>query len=74
MILFFVGCKTSEENTLNENQSRLIPIPFNEVSLDDNFWKPRLKTQTETLVLFALDKTIKARRSFRTGRKFFSWY
>ncbi len=68
--LFFIGCKTSEENTLNENQSQLIPIPFNEVSLEDNFWKPRLKTQAETLVPFALDKTIKAQRALEQAGNF----
>ncbi len=38
----------------------LTPVPFNKVRLEDEFWKPRLKTQFETLVPFALDKTIPA--------------
>ena len=32
---------------------RLTPVPFNEVTMEDKFWKPRLKTQVETLVPFA---------------------
>ncbi|MEC7265258.1 MAG: beta-L-arabinofuranosidase domain-containing protein [Bacteroidota bacterium] len=43
-------------------------MPFNEVVLEDKFWKPRLKTQMETLVPFALDKTIEAQRALeQTG-------
>lgn len=35
----------------------ITPIPFYEVDLQDNFWSPRLATQAETLVPFALEKT-----------------
>lgn len=35
----------------------LQPVPFQQVSLEDDFWLPRLKTQKQTLVPFALDKT-----------------
>lgn len=38
-------------------QEILNPVPFNEVKLEDNFWLPRLHTQKEVLVPFALDKT-----------------
>lgn len=31
-------------------------IPFEQVTLEDNFWRPRLIIQKETLVPFALDK------------------
>ena len=40
-----------------DGQEILTPIPFNEVTLEDNFWLPRLQTQKEVLVPFALDKT-----------------
>jgi DUF1680 family protein len=40
-----------------QGQDILTPIPFNEVTLEDNFWLPRLHTQKEVLVPFALDKT-----------------
>jgi hypothetical protein len=38
-------------------QEILHPVPFNEVGLADDFWLPRLHTQKEVLVPFALDKT-----------------
>lgn len=34
----------------------LQPVPFQQVTLHDNFWLPRLKIQKEVLVPFALDK------------------
>lgn len=38
-------------------QDILTPVVFNEVTLEDNFWLPRLQTQKKVLVPFALDKT-----------------
>jgi len=35
----------------------LNPVPFNEVTLNDHFWRPRLVKQKEILVPFALEKT-----------------
>lgn len=35
----------------------LKPIPFNEVRITSNFWRPRLVTQRKTLVPFAFDRT-----------------
>jgi hypothetical protein len=49
---------------------RLTPVPFNEVKLEDKFWKPRLKTQVETLVPFALDKTQGAQRALEQAGNF----
>ncbi len=40
-----------------QGQEILTPVPFNEVTLEDNFWLPRLQRQKEVLVPFALDKT-----------------
>lgn len=40
-----------------QGQEILTPVPFNEVRLEDNFWLPRLHTQKEMLVPFALEKT-----------------
>ena len=40
-----------------QGQEILTPVPFNEVTLEDNFWLPRLHTQKEMLVPFALEKT-----------------
>ena len=38
-------------------QQNLIPVAFNEVTLEDSFWLPRLQNQKQVLVPFALDKT-----------------
>ncbi len=40
-------------------------IPFQQVTLQDNFWLPRLKTQKEVLVPFALDKVRPAMDNLR---------
>ncbi|MDD4515854.1 beta-L-arabinofuranosidase domain-containing protein [Massilibacteroides sp.] len=38
-------------------QEILNPVVFNEVTLEDNFWLPRLQVQKRVLVPFALEKT-----------------
>jgi DUF1680 family protein len=44
-----------------ETRSRsLRQIPFNEVTLTDDFWQPRLLTQKRTTLPFALEKTERA--------------
>jgi DUF1680 family protein len=45
-----ISCTGITEQTLK-------PVPFHEVKLTDSFWLPRLKTQKQTLVPFALKKT-----------------
>ena len=40
-------------------------IPFQKVTLQDNFWLPRLQTQKEVLVPFALDKVRPAMDNLR---------
>lgn len=46
-------------------QDILTPVPFNEVTLEDLFWLPRLEKQKEVLVPFALDKTKPAVENLR---------
>jgi len=65
IILF--GCNSNskqnsatKESSFVQVENRLTPLPFNKVKLEDDFWLPRLKTQKETLVPFALEKTIPA--------------
>ena len=43
-----------------DTDAPLTQITFNHVKLEDAFWKPRLDIQAETLVPYALDKTIPA--------------
>ncbi len=48
----------------------LTPVPFQDVVLQDQFWLPRLKTQKQTLVPFALDKTKPAVENLRRTAEF----
>ena len=49
------GC--SLDNAGNPLSTVLQPVPFHEVELQDDFWEPRLRTQKNVLVAFALEKT-----------------
>lgn len=54
--MFFMFCSCVDTNPAIGEET-LTPIQFQEVTLTDSFWLPRLKTQKQTLVPFALDKT-----------------
>ncbi len=56
-VLLFNSCASDINTDPPVSDETLIPVPFQEVTLQDNFWLPRLKTQKQTLVPFALDKT-----------------
>ena len=58
-----VSCSTTADVTPYEGA--ITQIPFQEVSLNDNFWRPRLATQKQTLVPFSLDKTAYAVENLR---------
>ncbi len=51
------------------------PVPFNEVEMTSDFWRPRLVTQREVLVPFAFERTepgvkhLKAAGDFLAGKK-----
>ena len=53
----------------------LKPVPFNEVRITSDFWRPRLVTQRVTLVPFAFERTqpgvehLQAARDFLAGKK-----
>lgn len=53
----------------------LRPVPFNEVKIKSDFWRPRLETQRQTLVPFAFERTqpgvehLQAARDFLAGEK-----
>ena len=57
------SCSTSTDVT--PYQGAITQIPFQEVSLNDSFWRPRLTTQKQTLVPFSLDKTAYAVENLR---------
>lgn len=54
IILFACSSEKFSAEKVNEP---LKQIPFQQVTLEDNFWLPRLKTQKEVLVPFSFDKT-----------------
>ncbi len=64
---FFAGTATADYP--------LRPVPFNQVEMTSDFWRPRLVTQRKTLVPFAFERTqpgvehLKAARDFRAGKK-----
>ena len=53
----------------------LKPVPFNQVEMTSDFWRPRLETQRKTLVPFAFERTqpgvehLKAARDFLAGKQ-----
>lgn len=57
----FISC---QEPIVKEKET-LTPISFEQVILQDQFWLPRLKTQKQTLVPFALEKTEPAIENLR---------
>ena len=52
----------------------LRPVPFNEVEINSEFWRPRLQTQRKTLVPFAFERTqpgvehLQAARDYLAGK------
>ena len=53
----------------------LKPVPFNQVEMTSDFWRPRLETQRQTLVPFAFERTqpgvehLQAARDFLANKK-----
>lgn len=52
-----MSCSVPATTDVAPYEGAITQIPFQEVSLDDSFWLPRLETQKKTLVPFSLDKT-----------------
>ena len=52
-----MSCSAPATTDVALYEGAITQIPFQEVSLDDSFWLPRLETQKKTLVPFSLDKT-----------------
>ena len=67
------GCMliSCQEPIVKEKEA-LTPISFEKVTLQDQFWLPRLKTQKQTLVPFALEKTEPAVENLRRVGEYLS--
>lgn len=71
--IFLMQCQPTSnkvESTASETEAQLVPVPFNKVQLKDNFWRPCLHTQAETLLPFALDKTVPAVENLAKAARF----
>ena len=53
--MLMLSCSVSTD--VEPYDGALMQIPFNKVTLQDDFWLPRLNTQKQTLVPFSLEKT-----------------
>ena len=60
--LLFASC---QDGTVKKEKEPLTPISFEKVTLEDQFWLSRLKTQKQTLVPFSLEKTKPAVENLR---------
>ena len=67
ILLLFASCASMVKK---ESAEILQSVPFHRVHLEDNFWLPRLKTQKEILVPFALEKTRPAMDNLRKTGNF----
>ena len=52
-----IAVSSCQKTTIEREREPLTPMSFEKVTLEDDFWLPRLKTQKETLVPFSLEKT-----------------
>jgi DUF1680 family protein len=57
LVLFGSSLPAEQSATAVVADYPLKPVPFNEVELTGDFWRPRLVTQRETLVPFAFERT-----------------
>ena len=66
---------TACNNDITKVEEALTPVSFEKVTLNDNFWLPRLQIQKKTLVPFALQKTetavenLRRTAAYRKGEK-----
>ncbi|MCT4646675.1 MAG: glycoside hydrolase family 127 protein [Carboxylicivirga sp.] len=65
VLMMFFSLTSVNSFGQGKSKTKVTPIPFNEVILEDQFWLPRLNTQMETLVPFALEKTVPALENLR---------
>jgi hypothetical protein len=60
-----VAACSGEDVSNTKVEESLTQIPFNQVTLTDNFWLPRLQIQKKTRVPFSLEKTEPAVENLR---------
>ena len=68
-VLAAVALTACQTERIERERETLTPMSFEKVTLEDDFWLPRLKIQKETLVPFSLEKTAYAVENLRrTGQ------
>ena len=65
MAIAAIATLSSCQQTIEKPDEALTPVSFEKVTLNDNFWLPRLHTQKKTLVPFSLGKTETAVENLR---------
>ena len=63
LLALMVSCGTQTD--VAPYEGAITQIPFDKVTLQDDFWLPRLNTQKQTLVPFSLEKTESAVENLR---------
>ena len=55
---FLGGCTPAEETAeqADSGDYPIVPVPFTQVSIDDNFWQPRMETNRTVTIPFALNR------------------
>ena len=69
LLLVVAACSCTNTNP-KISKEMLTPVPFQEVTLTDSFWLPRLKIQKQTLVPFSLEQTQPAVDNLRKTANF----
>ena len=64
LTLIMSACATTD---VTPYEGAITQVSFDKVTLQDDFWLPRLNTQKQTLVPFSLEKTEYAARLAATG-------
>ena len=70
LVLYLTGCST--EHNIGQ-PADIKPVTFEKVRLEDNFWRPRLETQKQTLVPHALEQTELAVENLRRTGDFLKY-
>jgi len=70
-LLILLSCNQKQiEQEVKSSNGTIIPVPFNKVYLEDQFWSERLETQSQVLLPFALDKVQPAIENLQKAANF----
>jgi len=55
ILLLLIILASACSGTSQKNDYKIVPLPFNKVTLTDNFWQPRMVTERDVTIPFSLD-------------------